>query len=314
MVDNLTLVHMNGRMYDPILGRFISADPFVQAPYDAQSLNRYSYVRNNPLTLVDPSGFQDEAWAPGDSPYPPGLTGADYTTLMGMEPQAGPSAVLPLGDRIFMGLGPRSTAYDVGRLMEVAYEKVRTLIGYFQFDGESWVFDGFGTNEYTHARIVFVPRMNWAIDHPAWRTLSWGEKFVHISLGGNFYTYDKMSSEQIAQEWQATHAAAGAAGGNPGAANSITSSITRNVTPSITKVVRSAARKRLFLKQLAEHPNTPSWQRQWLREGRNPPGYQVDHIKPLSIGGADIPSNMRLVLKSDHDLHHKYYRPWQRQE
>ncbi len=50
-------VHMNGRIYDPLLGRFLSADLVVQAPGSLQSYNRYSYVMNNPLTLVDPSGF-----------------------------------------------------------------------------------------------------------------------------------------------------------------------------------------------------------------------------------------------------------------
>ena len=50
-------VHMNGRVYDPELGRFLSADPFIQAPYNSQSFNRYSYVMNNPLGYVDPSGF-----------------------------------------------------------------------------------------------------------------------------------------------------------------------------------------------------------------------------------------------------------------
>ncbi len=48
---------MNGRVYDPELGRFMSADPFVQAPYNSQSYNRYSYVFNNPLSYTDPSGF-----------------------------------------------------------------------------------------------------------------------------------------------------------------------------------------------------------------------------------------------------------------
>jgi len=48
---------LNGRVYDPNLGRFMEADPIVQAPMNLQSLNRYSYVMNNPLTLVDPSGF-----------------------------------------------------------------------------------------------------------------------------------------------------------------------------------------------------------------------------------------------------------------
>jgi RHS repeat-associated protein len=60
MLDNLHLVHMNGRVYDPLLGRFISADPFVSHPKDPQSLNRYAYVRNNPLALVDPSGYADD--------------------------------------------------------------------------------------------------------------------------------------------------------------------------------------------------------------------------------------------------------------
>ena len=48
---------MNGRLYDPMLARFVSADPIVQAPYDLQSLNRYSYVWNNPLGYTDPSGY-----------------------------------------------------------------------------------------------------------------------------------------------------------------------------------------------------------------------------------------------------------------
>jgi hypothetical protein len=56
----LDLIHMNGRVQDPVLGRFLSPDPLVQAPYHLQSLNRYSYVWNNPLSLVDPSGFQAE--------------------------------------------------------------------------------------------------------------------------------------------------------------------------------------------------------------------------------------------------------------
>jgi hypothetical protein len=48
---------MNGRIYDPTIGRFMSADPFIQAPYELQSHNRYAYVMNNPLLYTDPSGF-----------------------------------------------------------------------------------------------------------------------------------------------------------------------------------------------------------------------------------------------------------------
>ena len=56
MLDNVELVHMNGRIYDPVIGVFLSADSFIQSPYNLQSHNRYSYVVNNPLTLTDPSG------------------------------------------------------------------------------------------------------------------------------------------------------------------------------------------------------------------------------------------------------------------
>jgi RHS repeat-associated protein len=51
------LVHLNGRIYDPLLGRMTSADPTVPDPLNAQSWNRYSYVGNDPLTFTDPSGF-----------------------------------------------------------------------------------------------------------------------------------------------------------------------------------------------------------------------------------------------------------------
>lgn len=56
-LSGVGLVHMGGRVYDPTLGRFLSADPFVQAAADPQSLNRYSYCLNNPLSAVDPSGY-----------------------------------------------------------------------------------------------------------------------------------------------------------------------------------------------------------------------------------------------------------------
>ncbi|MYH14261.1 MAG: DUF4157 domain-containing protein, partial [Gammaproteobacteria bacterium] len=56
MLDAVGAVHMNGRVYDPTLGRFLRADPFVQFPSNLQSHNRYSYALNNPLAFTDPSG------------------------------------------------------------------------------------------------------------------------------------------------------------------------------------------------------------------------------------------------------------------
>ncbi len=55
--DLLGLIDMNGRIYDPVLGRFTTPDPFIQSPYNIQSFNRYSYVLNNPLSYTDPSGY-----------------------------------------------------------------------------------------------------------------------------------------------------------------------------------------------------------------------------------------------------------------
>lgn len=50
------LIHMNGRIYDPVLRRFMSPDNYVQEPENTQSYNRYGYVFNNPLLYTDPTG------------------------------------------------------------------------------------------------------------------------------------------------------------------------------------------------------------------------------------------------------------------
>src|SRR4051812_47333346 len=47
----------HARYYDAAMGRFISPDTIVPKASDPQSSNRYAYVRNNPLNLVDPSGY-----------------------------------------------------------------------------------------------------------------------------------------------------------------------------------------------------------------------------------------------------------------
>lgn len=50
------LINMNARLYDPLLGRFISPDPYIQAPDFTQNYNRYAYALNNPLKYIDPTG------------------------------------------------------------------------------------------------------------------------------------------------------------------------------------------------------------------------------------------------------------------
>ena len=55
-LTGLGLINMNARLYDPVLGRFLMPDPYVQAPDMTQNFNRYSYCMNNPLRLSDRTG------------------------------------------------------------------------------------------------------------------------------------------------------------------------------------------------------------------------------------------------------------------
>lgn len=56
-LDDWELIHMNGRAYDPNLGRFLSIDPLIANPGNSQAINPYSYIFNNPLSGTDPSGY-----------------------------------------------------------------------------------------------------------------------------------------------------------------------------------------------------------------------------------------------------------------
>ena len=94
--QSMGLNHMNGRTQDAILGRFISPDPHIQDPTNAQNYNRYSYVTSNPLTNVDPTGFKTAPKLPycgvtfiqiSKHPYAPecphGLNGAFAEATLG---------------------------------------------------------------------------------------------------------------------------------------------------------------------------------------------------------------------------------------
>jgi RHS repeat-associated protein len=78
--DELGFYNYGARLYDPVLGKFLSPDSIVQAPDDPQTLNRYSYARNNPLYYNDPTGHEEggpdqgegssTGISPGTSPEP----------------------------------------------------------------------------------------------------------------------------------------------------------------------------------------------------------------------------------------------------
>jgi RHS repeat-associated protein len=88
---SMGLNHMNGRVQDAITGRFLSPDPNIPDPGNTQSFNRYSYVNNNPLTMVDPTGFDQQlpdehcddcagSGTGGDGNGDPGGSGSDNPT------------------------------------------------------------------------------------------------------------------------------------------------------------------------------------------------------------------------------------------
>ena len=55
-LDEFALINMNARLYDPVVGQFLSPDNYIQAPGNTQNYNRYAYCLNNPLKYTDPSG------------------------------------------------------------------------------------------------------------------------------------------------------------------------------------------------------------------------------------------------------------------
>ena len=73
------LYYYGARYYDPELGRFISADPTIQHPYDPQDFNRYAYCRNNPVKYVDPTGYGFWSWVKS---FFAGFVGAVITAVL----------------------------------------------------------------------------------------------------------------------------------------------------------------------------------------------------------------------------------------
>ncbi len=126
MVNDFEVIHMGGRTYNPHLGRFMQADPFVQAPKNLQNFNRYSYVLNNPMSYTDPSGYfslrrhiRNHAGAffggPGVQPHP---AKEELRSVLRMIGPGASSAVVAVGSYFcgpFYAACVGAGSYDVAR-------------------------------------------------------------------------------------------------------------------------------------------------------------------------------------------------------
>jgi RHS repeat-associated protein len=141
--NDLGLIDMNGRVYDPLAGRFVSADPVTQAPYWSQGINRYSYVFNDPINNTDPSGFFSwsdfgavaagaiaTAWFPGGAlaSVAPGLAGGIGASVgTGLATQGGLAAAGMAPGAAQAGAAPRAVA--TGQVQEGAAKLDTPMMG-----------------------------------------------------------------------------------------------------------------------------------------------------------------------------------------
>jgi RHS repeat-associated protein len=107
-VPNVGLVNMNGRVYDPELGRFLSPDPSVQFVADLQSYNRYTYAANNPLRYTDPTGYSRYSFLTSTSFW----VGFGEASLAALACAGGPEACMGVG--LFLAVANSSAALVQG--------------------------------------------------------------------------------------------------------------------------------------------------------------------------------------------------------
>jgi RHS repeat-associated protein len=109
-IDEFGIINMNGRLYDPLLGRFLSTDNFVQDPSNSQNYNRYTYCLNNPLKYVDPSGFSYMVYNPslGLWVYSDNYNNSSIIDQGGSQPGGQMFSAEDLGNYIANGGDPKS--------------------------------------------------------------------------------------------------------------------------------------------------------------------------------------------------------------
>jgi len=148
----LKIINMNGRLYDPVIGRFFSPDQYVANSTFTQDFNRYSYARNNPLHYTDPTGQKLEWWKGllitlgVDALFGGAITGALITTGVTCAPLTSDASyelqksVSPIAIKFSFGFGSRN---HIG--IDASFGMLKSS-GYRWHGGASYYF---GNNPYS---------------------------------------------------------------------------------------------------------------------------------------------------------------------
>jgi len=121
-LDNVMLIHMNGRVFDPAIGRFLSPDPYDDGPDSTQGWNRYAYVHGRTMSATDPSGFIGVD-GPSISPLDTALRWGVQTAIqvLGDVFSGGPKGPSPAQQQVLRDAGYVKNTIGKGRVSIVTW-------------------------------------------------------------------------------------------------------------------------------------------------------------------------------------------------
>lgn len=200
-LDELDLINMNGRMYDPNMGRFLNPDPYVQSPSNPQNYNRYSYCLNNPLKYYDPSG-EFFTW----SIYKGGISfGFNFTPVnvpLGFGFNIGYGDGLSLGFYAELGYRVGGTGFGSGFYLQESFDynfknsswSATTSFGVYASYGMlsagtsfSSTYD-YGSKEWSDVGWIVSAGLAFGDDQFGWgATVSYGSNGLSWGIGGYYY-------------------------------------------------------------------------------------------------------------------------------